>query len=102
MCYVRIISLCYARIFSLCYVWICQLCYVRSYVFCAFFWSVLCVDLWILLCAFFRRWLAASGLAARFARVARFACLFVTLTSVRRGSRVRGDLAVLKGHGPNS
>ena len=45
------------------------------------FQAVLCADLQIVLCAFFRRWLAA-----RFARVARVARLFVTLTSVRRGS----------------
>ena len=38
-----------------------------------------------MLCAVFRRWLAASRLAARFARVSRFARLFVTLTSVRGG-----------------
>ena len=64
-------------LFCLCYVHIFRLCYVR------FFESVLCADFGIVLCAVFRRWLAASRLADRFARVARFACLLVTLTSVR-------------------
>ena len=72
--------MCDVRIFSLCYVRMFRLCYVR------FFESVLCADFSIVLCAFFRRWLAASRLAARFARVARFARLFVTLTSVRGGT----------------
>ena len=69
MCYVRILSLCYVRMFRLCYV--------------RFFESVLRADFQIVLCAVFRRWLAASRLAARFTRVSRFARLFVTLTSVR-------------------
>ena len=77
MCYVRIFSLCYVRIFRLCYL--------------SFFESVLCADFSIVLCAVFRRWLAASRLAARFARVARFARLFVTFTSVRRGRCVLGS-----------
>ena len=52
---------------------------------CAFFESVLCADFLVVFCAVSRRWLAASRLAARFARVSRFARLFVTLTSVRGG-----------------
>ena len=71
MCYVRIFSLCYVRIFKLCYV--------------RFFESVLCADFQTVLRAVLRRWLAASRLAARFARVARFGWLFVTLTAVRGG-----------------
>ena len=69
---------------SLCYVQIFRLCYVR------FFESALCADFETVLCAAFRRWLAASRLAARFARVARFARLFVTLTSVRGGRALNG------------
>ena len=59
-------------------------------VMCAFLGCVMCffsfcyVQIFeIVLCAAFRRWLAASRLAARFARVSRFARLLVTLTSVR-------------------
>ena len=69
--------MCYVRLFSLCYVCMFGLCYVR------FFEFVLCVEFQIVLCAVFRRWFAASRLAARFARVACFARLFVTLTSIR-------------------
>ena len=57
-------------VLSLCYVRIFRLRYVRFS---------------IVLYAVFKRWLAASRLAARFARVSRFARLFVTLTSVRGG-----------------
>ena len=64
--------MCYVRLFSLCYVCMFGLCYVR------FFEFVLCAEFQIVLCAVFRRWLAA-----RFARVSRFARLFVTLTSIR-------------------
>ena len=54
---------------------------------CAFFGSGLCpILLQVVLRAVFNRWLAAWRLAARFARVARFARLFVTLTSVRGGN----------------
>ena len=80
---------------SLCNVWIyscvtcgflvCVMCAFLGCVMCVFVESVLCAGFEIVLCAFFRRWLAASRLAARFARVARFAPLFVMLISVRDG-----------------
>ena len=86
MCYVRIFSLCYVRIFRLCYVRSFSLCYVQIFRLCyvRFLVSVMCGSLDCVI-SLFRRWLAASRLAARFARVARFARLFVALTSVRGG-----------------
>ena len=76
---------CVILVFSLCYIAIyaCAMCRFSVCVMCGFLVCVMCAYLVCVMCAF-RRWLAASRLAARFARVARFACLFVTLTFVRR------------------